>query len=70
MKTRDYTSARVEVCRNCGGSGVVLDTPPFHPHGRENEAIPRKCPVCVGSGRVRKRLEIKVTIEPFQLNTT
>jgi DnaJ-class molecular chaperone len=70
MKTREYTRERVELCRNCQGAGVVFTTPDFHPHGREVEATPIECPVCGGSGRVRKVLDIKITIEPYAKEIT
>jgi DnaJ-class molecular chaperone len=65
MKTRNYNKEFVELCRNCKGSGVEYPVPEFHAHGREKEVQPHACPVCGGRGRVRKRVEVEVTIEPF-----
>lgn len=56
-KVREYEFEKIEVCRNCGGTG------------REKTImglLRNACEVCNGSGRVRKTTEIKVTVKPFQ----
>ncbi len=55
-KTRTYDKTKIEVCRNCLGSGVV----PAYQDGPTVE-----CCVCKGSGRVNKTLKIEITIEPY-----
>lgn len=55
-KMREYEFTKIEICRNCGGTG------------RERSVlglIKGECPVCDGSGRVRKTTEITVTVRPF-----
>ncbi|MDR2131000.1 MAG: hypothetical protein LBP56_07550 [Odoribacteraceae bacterium] len=64
-KRRDYNRESVEVCRNCKGSGVVHGPAAFHAHGREVDPEAVECAVCKGSGRVRKSLAVRVTIEPY-----
>lgn len=64
-KVRNYDKESIEVCRNCKGTGVAYTVPEFHPYGKEDDPIPYKCPVCNGSGRVKKRLKIEITIEPY-----
>jgi len=49
-KVCQYNKVRIEVCRNCLGSGATLTFDP--------------CPVCGGGGTVRKKLKIEITIEP------
>ena len=56
-KTREYEFTKVEICRNCGGTG------------RERSILgilKSECPVCDGSGRVEKTTGITVTIRPFK----
>lgn len=54
-KVRKFTSERIEICRNCLGSGTV-----------EALFTTKRCPVCEGSGRVDKTTEITITIEPHK----
>lgn len=65
-KVRTYNKTKVEVCRNCQGSGVAYTVPEFHPHGKEPDPEPYECPVCAGSGRVEKKLDIVITITPYR----
>ena len=62
-KTRQYQFDRIEICRNCGGTGVVEKL------GLLGHVLPKErteaCPVCEGTGRVRKLVEITVTVESF-----
>lgn len=66
-KVRKYESRKIEICRNCGGSGMV------HPQVEGNWLLRRMqcpdrlvaCDVCGGTGRVRKLVEITVTVESF-----
>lgn len=64
-KVRNYDKESIEVCRNCKGTGVAYTEPEFHPYGKEDDPQPYECPVCQGSGRVKKTLNIKITIEPY-----
>ena len=67
-KVRQYESSKIEICRNCGGSGMV------HPQVEGNWLLRRMqcpdrlvaCDVCGGTGRVRKHTEITVTVCSFQ----
>ncbi len=55
-KERTYDKVRIEVCRNCQGIGMVQP---------DDEPRPSKCPVCAGSGRIKKTVNIEITIEPY-----
>ena len=67
-KVRKYESRKIEVCRNCGGEGMV------HPKVEGNWLLRRMqdadrlvtCDVCGGTGRVRKHTEITVTVRSFR----
>ena len=60
-KVRNYEKESIEVCR----TGIAYTVPEFHPYGREDDPQPYECPVCRGSGRVKKTLNIEITIEPY-----
>lgn len=62
-KERHFDKKTVEICRNCQGTGRVIPTPCAGPN--PGEQIPIVCPVCRGSGRVKKTKNIKITIEPY-----
>lgn len=64
-KVRSYAKESIEVCRNCKGTGVAYTVPEFHPYGKDDDPVPHECPVCNGSGRVRKTLKIEITIGPY-----
>lgn len=64
-KVRTYNKTKVEVCRNCQGSGIVYSRPEFHPCGKESDMESYECSVCAGSGRVEKKLDITITINPY-----
>ena len=53
-KTRNYKFDKIEICRNCLGEGKLKSLFKY-----------TTCPVCEGSGRVRKTGEITITVEPF-----
>jgi DnaJ-class molecular chaperone len=67
-KVRKYELRKIEVCRNCGGEGMV------HPKVEGNWLLRRMqdadrlvtCDVCGGTGRMRKHTEITVTVRSFQ----
>ena len=67
-KVRQYESSKIEICRNCGGSGMV------HPQVEGNWLLRRMqcpdrlvaCEVCGGTGRVKKHTAITVTVRSFQ----
>lgn len=62
-KRIEFTRNAIEVCRNCKSEGkVTIDTPFPEPA----EVI---CPICGGSGLVRKHIEGFVSIEPFTKST-
>ena len=56
-KTRNYKFDKIEICRNCLGTGMVETVLPFST---------KRCPVCEGSGRVDKTTEITITVEPHK----
>lgn len=66
-KVRQYESTKIEICRNCKGSGMV------HAQLEGNWLIRRMqsdlvatCDVCNGTGRVEKHTDITVTVRSFQ----
>lgn len=61
-KVRLYNKVRIEVCRNCHGAGAIHTVLNFDPHMPHQSMC--ECPVCAGSGTVRKKLKIEITIEP------
>lgn len=63
MKTKKYTlkqvpfyQERIEVCRNCGGSGYVIDGDFQHV----------ECEICGGSGRIKKTVQGTINIAPYE----
>ena len=56
-KVRQYESNRIEICRNCGGSGKDKSILGL---------LKSRCPVCEGSGRVEKTTEITITVKSYQ----
>lgn len=55
-KVRQYKFDKIEICRNCGGTGKEKTI---------RSLFKSKCPVCNGSGRVDKHTEINITIKPY-----
>lgn len=55
-KRKVFSYDKIEVCRNCSSEGRVLEA------GRTVFTV---CPVCCGSGLVRKHYEGTVTVEPY-----
>ena len=75
-KERQYQFTKIEICRNCGGTGKVEEEEEkkMGLMGRMGLRLPRPagtpsgrgtCPVCDGSGRVSKTTEITITVRPF-----
>lgn len=60
-KRTEFTRNTIEVCRNCKGDGKV-DVEMFS--GNSHAKI--DCPICGGSGLVRKHIEGFVSVEPYQ----
>ena len=58
-KRREFSRITIEVCRNCKAEGKVEV-------GSFNGAQKVKCPVCCGSGLVRKQIVGSVTVEPYE----
>lgn len=58
-KRREFTRDTIEVCRNCKAEGKV-EVDSFN--GRHRVT----CPICSGSGLVRKHIEGSVAIEPYE----
>lgn len=58
-KRREFSRDTIEVCRNCRSEGEVA-VESFNGERR----VP--CPICGGSGLVRKRIEGTVTVEPYK----
>lgn len=73
-KVRQYKSDRIEICRNCGGTGTVERLMLANPSGsvllkmfkgKSEFTKTVTCPVCEGSGRVEKHTEITITVKPY-----
>lgn len=62
-KERKYKYDTIEICRNCGGSGMVDRKGLLHVLGGFR---PDVCPVCEGSGRVSVTRDVTVTVESYQ----
>jgi len=58
-KRKEFSRNTIEVCRNCKSEGMA-EVDSFT--GRHK--VP--CPVCGGSGLVRKRIVGVVTVEPYE----
>lgn len=56
-KVRQHESKRIEICRNCGGTGKDKSIMGL---------LDGKCHVCNGSGRVEKTTNITITVKSFQ----
>lgn len=52
-KTTEFESSRIEICRNCRGTGRV----------RKWDGEEKTCPICDGRGRVRKTTKGVLTVE-------
>ncbi len=55
-KHKHYENDRIEICRNCGGTGKEKTI---------RALFKSACTVCNGSGRVEKHTEINITIKPY-----
>lgn len=60
-KRREFTRDTIEVCRNCKAEGKV-EVDMFS--GNSKATV--DCPICGGSGLVRKHIEGSVTVEPYK----
>lgn len=58
-KRTEFTRNTIEVCRNCKSEGTV-EVDSFSGAHRVS------CPICGGSGLVRKRIVGEVTVEPYK----
>lgn len=56
-KERKYQFTKIEICRNCGGTGKEKTVMAL---------FKSRCPVCDGSGRIEKHTEITITVRPFE----
>jgi len=53
--------SRMIICRNCGGSGRVIEHLQYPPESKEFD-----CPVCFGEGRILQ--SIKIETRPIYSN--
>ena len=63
-KRTEFARDTIEVCRNCKAEGSV--------YGRTEDGrshVLEICPVCCGSGLVRKHIEGVVAVEPHNKTT-
>lgn len=60
-KRTEFTRNTIEVCRNCKAEGKV-EVEMFNGNGKARI----DCPICGGSGIVRKHIEGSVTVEPYK----
>lgn len=59
MRQKVVKHEKIELCRNCHGEGVVEVDP------ITALSTPERCPVCQGSGLIKKTKDITITIEPY-----
>lgn len=61
-KRREFSRTSVEVCRNCKADGYVsgIDV--------SCETVITKCPICGGSGLIKKTTVGMITVEPYEKN--
>lgn len=59
-----YNTQYNDVCRNCGGEGVLHTEGHDHGHGHKREPTEKVCPMCLGRGVVLVNKEIVVTVLP------
>ncbi|MGP1436260.1 MAG: hypothetical protein ACTTKN_06490 [Phocaeicola sp.] len=57
-----YIPTRVAVCKHCSGKGVVFE---YADEEKTTVSGSRKCPVCLGSGRVKVTSSVVTTVSPF-----
>lgn len=62
-KVRQYNHENIEICRNCGGTGMAEKEGLLSVFNGECVGV---CPVCEGSGRVTVTRDVTVTVESFQ----
>lgn len=56
-KVRQYQFKKIEICRNCGGTGKEKSI---------LSLLRNACPVCNGTGRVEKHTEINITVRAYK----
>lgn len=64
-KRTEFTRDTIEVCRNCKAEGMAT-VEEFDAAGNHTGRHKETCPVCGGSGLVRKHIEGSVTVEPYK----
>ena len=67
-KERQYQFTKIEICRNCGGTGVVEPEREWRLKrvmGLPPKVASGQCEVCQGSGRVEKHTEITIRVKPY-----
>ena len=74
-KVRQYKSDKIEICRNCSGTGTIEKLKLANPSGEvflkmfKGKSLFTKtetCPVCNGTGRVEKHTEINITVRAYK----
>lgn len=62
MIKNKYIHPRIEVCRNCQGTGSIILV--SENQNDDNKII--TCELCAGTGRVIISKKIEITIKPFK----
>lgn len=63
-KIRQYKFDTIEICRNCGGKGVVaIEKKGLFPSLRGTGVT--ECDVCDGTGRVTVTKDVTITVESY-----
>lgn len=62
IKERHYKHSHIEICRNCGGTGKVVESGHDYGHGFSREQRVCTCDICKGEGRVLVEIEVNTKI--------
>lgn len=62
-KCKEFAYEKIELCRNCGGTGKVETVDGFRVFKRTSKT--ETCPVCGGTGRMMKHITGTVEVEPY-----
>lgn len=62
IKERHYKHSHIEICRNCGGTGKVVEPGYDYGHGHSRDERAYTCEICKGEGRVLVEIGVDTKI--------